>query len=534
MAEDRLFIVFLAVAVVVLLARALAGRLRMPDAILLVLLGMAAGFVPALPAVVVPPEVVLLGFLPPLLYHAAFFTAPREARAEAVPIFTLAFGLTTVTTVAVAATVHALLPDVGWAAALAFGAAVSPTDPVAATAVLQRLGAPPRMVTILEGESLINDGAALTIFMIAVEALGTDFGVGHGVARVAQIVLGGVAYGLVVGVVVRRVRRWITDPVSQIIVSLATPYLAFVPADHFGASGVLATVTAGFFIGTRGEGVLQPASRLVGSMFWRILAFLLESALFVLLGLEIRGFLREPGGQTWGLVAAAAVAVSAVVIGVRVLWQLGNRPLARLVPGGLRSQQGVGWRQRLVIGFGGMRGAITLAIALSLPTVVGDERGLLVLLAALVVLVTLVGQAPLLPFLLRRLGLVQPDRRRAESMLARRAGLQAALARLAELAEDEDVDEQTAEAFRQMLELRLERVRYFLDQQDKEDVEDAEEGAARRRPPSSRRVRGELVKAQRAKLRTLYRNGRIGAETLREIGRELDFEDPLNVQRPRP
>ncbi len=335
--------------------------------------------------------------------------------------------------------------------------------------------------------------------MIAVEALGTDFGVGHGVARVAQIVLGGVAYGLVVGVVVRRVRRWITDPVSQIIVSLATPYLAFVPADHFGASGVLATVTAGFFIGTRGRASCKPASRLVGSMFWRILAFLLESALFVLLGLEIREFLREPGGQTWGLVAAAAVAVSAVVIGVRVLWQLGNRPLARLVPGGLRSQQGSAapgdrLRRHARRDHAGHR-----AVAADRG---GDERGLLVLLAALVVLVTLVGQAPLLPFLLRRLGLVQPDRRRAESMLARRAGLQAALARLAELAEDEDVDEQTAEAFRQMLELRLERVRYFLDQQDKEDVEDAEEGAARRRPPSSRWVRGELVKAQRAKLRT--------------------------------
>jgi CPA1 family monovalent cation:H+ antiporter len=168
------------------------------------------------------------------------------------------------------------------------------------------------------------------------------------------------------------------------------------------------------------------------------------------------------------------------------------------------------------------------------PPTRSQQLGLLVLLAALVVLVTLVGQAPLLPFLLRRLGLVQPDRRRAESMLARRAGLRAALARLAELAEDEDVDEQTAEAFRQMLELRLERVRYFLDRQDREDVEDAADGRAKARPPSARRVRGELVKAQRAKLRALYRNGRIGAETLREIGRELDFEDPMNVQRPRP
>ncbi|MGI5202049.1 cation:proton antiporter [Spirillospora sp. CA-108201] len=496
MEEDRLFIVFLAVAVVVLLARGLAGRLRVPDAIVLVLLGMAAGFVPALPATVVPPEVVLLGFLPPLLYHAAFFTAPREARADAVPIFTLAFGLTTVTTVAVAATLHVLVPDVGWAAALAFGAAVSPTDPVAATAVMQRLGAPPRMVTILEGESLINDGAALTVFGLAVEALGTDFTVAHGAARVAQIVLGGVAYGLVVGFVVRRIRRWNDDPVSQIIVSLITPYVAFVPADRLGASGVLATVVAGFSIGTHGEGFLQPASRLAGTTFWRILTFLLESALFVLLGLEIREIVRAPGGRTWGTVAAVALAVSAVAIAVRLLWQL-------------------------VMGFAGMRGAISLAIALSLPIGLGSERGLL---AALVVLVTLVGQAPLLPVLLRRLGLIEPERRRAEAMLARKAGLQAALARLDELAEEEDVDDQTAEAFRQMLELRLERVRYFLDLD--------REGGERPRPPDSRRVRTELVGAQRARLQVLYRKGRIGAETLREIGRELDFEDPVAFRKP--
>jgi CPA1 family monovalent cation:H+ antiporter len=529
-AEDRLFIVFLAVAVVVLLARALSERLRLPDAILLVLLGLAAGFVPALPGVVVPPELVLLGFLPPLLYHTAFFTAPREARADAVPIFTLAFGLTTVTTVAVAATVQALVPGAGWAVALAFGAAVSPTDPVAATAVLQRLGAPPRMVTILEGESLINDGAALTIFMLAVEALDGGFTAGHGAARVIQIVLGGVAYGFGVGFAVRWVRRWVSDPVSQIIVSLVTPYIAFIPADRAGVSGVLATVTAGFYIGTRGDGVLQPGSRLVGTTFWRILTFLLESALFVLLGLEIREIIRGPGGWTWGRVAAATLAVSAVVIGVRVLWQLGNGPLARLLPGGPRSQAGLGVRERLVIGLAGMRGAISLAIALSLPAAMGDERGPLVLVAALVVLVTLVGQAPLLPVLLRRLGLVQPDRRREEAMLARKAGLEAALARLAELAEDDAVDEQTAEAFRQMLELRLERVHYLLDRRDGEAGAGGGEGGEG--PPVGRRVRGELVRAQRRKLRALYRDGRISAGTLREIGRELDFEDPTS--RPRP
>ncbi|MFV2177471.1 Na+/H+ antiporter [Actinomadura sp. LOL_016] len=523
--EEPLFVVFLVVAVVVLLTRALAGRLRVPDTMLLVLLGMAAGFVPGLPAVVVPPELVLLGFLPPLIYHAAFFTAPREARADAVPIITLAFGLTSLTTLAVAAIVTALLPEVGWAAALAFGAAVSPTDPVAATSVMQRLGAPPRMVTILEGESLINDGAALTIFVLAVESMSTEFTPADGIGRAVQYVAGGLVYGAVLGAVVRRLRRRIRDPVSQVIVSLVTPYLAFVPAEHVGASGVLATVVTGFAIGTRGEGVLQPASRLVGATFWRILTFLLESTLFVLLGLEIRQIVREPGGRTWGTVALATLAVSAVVIGVRLLWELAYGPIA-LVMRTRRGQCGLGRGQRIVLGLGGMRGAITLAIALSLPAAVGPQRGLLVLLAALVVLVTLIGQAPLLPLLLRRFGLVESGRRRSETMHARRAGLQAALARLDELAEDDDVDVRTADAYRQMLELRLDRVRYFLD----EDGGDAETGGP---PPNSRRVRAELVRAQRAKLTNLYHRGEIGARTLREISRELDFEDPIVIRKSR-
>ncbi|MEV5830599.1 cation:proton antiporter [Spirillospora sp. NPDC052242] len=437
--------------------------------------------------------------------------------------------MTTLTTLAVAATVTALLPEVGWTAALAFGAAVSPTDPVAATSVMQRLGAPPRMVTILEGESLINDGAALTIFVLAVEALNTGFTLADGVERTVQYVAGGLAYGFVLGAVIRRVRRRIRDPVSQVIVSLVTPYLAFVPAEHVGASGVLATVVTGFTIGTHGEGVLQPASRLVGATFWRILTFLLESTLFVLLGLEIRPIVREPGGQTWAMVAATTLAVSAVVIGVRLLWELGYGPLARIAPNrrGRGGQRGLDRRQRIVIGFGGMRGAITLAIALSLPAAVGPQRGLLVLLAALVVLVTLIGQAPLLPPLLRRLGLIESDRRRTEAMRARQAGLQAALARLDELAEDDAVDVRTADAYRQMLELRLDRVRYFLDEEDGGHAADGP-------PPNSRRVRAELVRAQRAKLTGLYRRGKIGAETLREISRELAFEDPIVIRRSRP
>lgn len=518
MGEDRIFTVFLVIAVVVLLARGLAGRLRVPEAILLVVLGLAAGFVPWLPAVEVSPEVVLLGFLPPLVYHAAFFSAPRETRADAVPIITLAFGLTAVTMLAVAATVHWVFPGVGWPAAFAFGAAIAPTDAVAATAVMQRLGAPPRLVTILEGESLVNDGVALTIFALATESLSTPFSLGHGAVRLLQVVAGGVAFGLAVGWASRRARRWIRDPSSQIIVSLTIPYLAYLPAENLGVSGVLATVTAGFYVGTRAEGMLQPASRLAGQMFWKILIFLLESALFVLLGLEIREVIKDSGRHSWPHLLGAAAAVAAVAVLVRLAWELGNAPLARLLPGGERSQQGLGWRERVVVGLSGMRGAISLALALSLPVAVGPERGVLIFVAAVVVLITLVGQAPLLPLLLRASGLVEGDRQHLEMMRARKAVLETALARLDEMAADEEIDEQTADTYRQMFELRLERVRAQLD-----DDDDAE-----RELPDTRALRAELTRAQREKLNALYRKGRIGAETLRRVGAELDFEDPRN------
>jgi CPA1 family monovalent cation:H+ antiporter len=205
-----------------------------------------------------------------------------------VPICALAVGATTVTILAVGAVTHAVLPAAGWPGALAFAAAVAPTDAVAATSVLTRLGAPARIVTILEGESLINDGVALTAFGLAVEAMAHPFTFAHGVTRLAEVVVGGIAYGLVVALVIGRVRRYIRDPSIQIMVTLVTPFVAYVPAEQLNVSGVLATVVTGVYLGTRTEGMLQAASRVSGAVFWRTLIFLLESALFVLLGLELR------------------------------------------------------------------------------------------------------------------------------------------------------------------------------------------------------------------------------------------------------
>jgi CPA1 family monovalent cation:H+ antiporter len=424
-----------------------------------------------------------------------------------------------VTTFAAAMAVRWAMPGLGWAVAIAFGAAIAPTDSVSATSVLQRLNAPPRIVTILEGESLINDGVALTAFGLAVEALSTSFTPGHGLVRLTEVVVGGVAYGLAVGFVISRIRRRTRDPRSQIIISLLTPYLAYVPADDLGFSGVLATVTAGFYLGTRGEGMLQPASRLTGQLFWRTLIFLLESALFVLLGIQARGILHEVAAHTWSHVVLAAVVVSVVIVVVRLAWALFVFPLARYLPGRHLHFAHLPWRERFVMGWSGMRGAISLAIVLSLPVSVHGAplrgRGEVILLTAAIVFVTLIGHAMTLPVLLRRFGLVETDRARIEQMETRRAVIESALARIDALAEKGEVDDHTAMTYRELYEDRLERVRVLLD----DDVDEASVA-------ESGRLRREVRKAQREKLIRLYPKGKISAETWRAAKRRVDLEDP--------
>jgi Na+/H+ antiporter len=517
--EYELFTLAVAIAIVMIIGRVVANRLELPEAIVLVVLGVLASLIPQVPNIDLPPNLVLFLFLPPLVYNAAFFTAPRETRENAVPITALAVGATTVTIVGVAAVTRLILPAAGWPGALAFAAAVAPTDAVAATSVLTRLGAPNRVVTILEGESLVNDGVALTAFGLAVEAMAHPFTFGHGVTRLAEVVVGGIAYGLVVALVIGRVRRYVRDPSVQILVTLITPFVAYVPAEELNVSGVLATVVAGVYLGTRTEGMLQAASRVSGAMFWRTLIFVLESALFVLLGLELRSVVDHLSrGYSVAWLAGATAAVVAAVVVIRMAWELLVSPLVRFVPGGHSGYMRNPWRQRLVIGWGGMRGAISLAIALTLPLEAGGklftERPTLVFLAAVVVVVTLVGQGLTLGPLLEALGLAEGDEQRRREALARQRVTEAGLARLDKLAEDGDVDEDTANVYRQLFELRLERVRAALG-------DDEADSAA----PSTSGIRHELVRAERAKLEELYRNGKISDEIRRSIALTLDVQD---------
>jgi Na+/H+ antiporter len=508
-----------AIAVVVIIGRAVANRLEVPEAVVLVVLGVLASLIPQVPNIDLPPDLVLLLFLPPLIYNAAFLSAPRETRENAVPITALAVGATAATIVGVGWVTHLVLPGLGWAPALAFAAAVAPTDAVAATAVMARLGAPPRVVTILEGESLINDGVALTAFGLAVEAMAHPFTYAHGAARLAEVVIGGIAYGLVVAVIIGRIRRRVRDPSIQILITLITPFVAYIPAEQLNVSGVLATVVTGVYLGTRTDGLLQPASRVSGTLFWRTLIFLLESALFVLLGLELRTVVSQLSDVvSVPRLAAAAAAVVAAVIVIRLAWELAVSPLIKFLPGRHSAFVLNPWRYRLVIGWGGMRGAISLAIALTLPTTLNGrpfgERSALILLAAVVVVVTLLGEGLTLAPLVRRLGLAQGEEQRRREVVARAQVTEAGLARLDQLAEAGEVDEDTANVYRQLFEMRLDRVRAALGDDDDEGT------------PDTHGFRTELLRAQRDKLDQLYRGGKITDEVRRTIARTLDLQEP--------
>jgi Na+/H+ antiporter len=519
MGEQELFTLAVAIAVVVIIGRAVASRLDVPAAIVLVVLGVLASLIPQVPNIDLPPDVVLLLFLPPLIYNAAFFSAPRETRDNAVPITALAVGATAVTILGVGAVTRLVLPGLGWAAAFAFAAAVAPTDAVGATSVLNRLGAPQRIVTIIEGESLINDAVALTAFGLAVEAMGHPFTFTHGLARLVEVVVGGIGYGLVVAVVIGHVRRYVRDPMTQILITLITPFVAYIPAQQLNVSGVLATVVVGFYLGTRTEGMLQAASRIGGTIFWRTLVFLLESALFALLGLELRTVVSHlAGAHSIAWLAGAAAAEVAAVIAIRMGWELAVSPLLRFLPGRHSGYIRNPWRQRVVIGWGGIRGAITLAIALTLPLTVGGkpfgERPTLIFLASVVVVVTLIGEGLTLAPLLRALGLVESEEQQRREASARAKVTEAGLARLDELAEVGEVDEDTANVFRQLFEMRLDRVRAVLGDTDGADG-----------VPDTSGFRTELVRAQRAKLAELYRDRKISDEIRRSISRSLDLQE---------
>ena len=392
-AELQLFALLMALAVMLVVA----ARGRMPVAVFLVLGGLLLGFVPGLPQVELPPDLVLVAILPPLLYSAAFFTGLRDLRANLRPVSLLAIGLVVTTTCVVAVVAHAAFAGMTWAAAFTLGAIVSPTDALAAADVVRRFRVPRRLVSILEGESLVNDGMALVLYKTAVAAaVAGSFSLWNASWHLVVNVIGGIAVGLAVGYVVRQVRRRVDDTPTEVAIALLSGYLAYLPAVAIGVSGVLAAVTIGVYMGWYTPQLTTVETRLSGNAFWEILVFLVNALLFALVGFQLHLIASR-------ISITAALLADAVLVTARRDASRGSSgcrssPICRAGSSrAIRARDPYPpWQWPVVLAWAGVRGAVSLAAALALPTDV-PYRDTIVFVTFVVILGTLVGQVLTLP-----------------------------------------------------------------------------------------------------------------------------------------
>ncbi|HEX7297768.1 MAG TPA: Na+/H+ antiporter [Solirubrobacteraceae bacterium] len=522
--QRELDLVLLGVLVAVSLLLILAYHRRIPYPIMLVVGGAVIGFLPGIPDVRLNPDLVLVLVLPPLLYAAAFFSSLRDLRDNLRPIGLLSIGLVVTTTVAVAVVAHAVVDGMSWEAAFVLGAVVSPTDPVAASAIASRLGAPRRYLTIIEGESLINDSTALIAYKFAVAAaVSGSFSLAEAGGRFLLNAVVGIAIGLAVGWIVAQVRRAIDDPPTEIAISLVTPYFAYLPAEALGVSAVLAAVTTGIFLGWRSPQLITPATRIQAFSVWEIVQFVLNAALFVLVGLQLPSVLEGIGGMPTDAIVIDAVAVVAAVILARFLWVLPGTYLPRLLSARLRSRgPAPPWQEPAIVAWTGMRGAVSLAAALAIPQAIDSgapfpQRDLIIFLTFAVITATLILQGLTLPMLIKVLGVEEDGTLAQRESKARLLAARAALNRIDELADEDWVRAETAERARGMYDFRVQRFSARFDDED--------DGAIDARSYDYQRLVRELLEAQRAEIIRLRNQGKINDDIMHRIERDLDLED---------
>ena len=523
--QNETEIILLGLLVAVPALSVLARFVGVPYPIVLVLGALPLGFIPGVPDFELDPELVLVIFLPPLLYVAAFFANLRDLRENARVISMLSLGLVALTTCVVAFVAHSLIPGLPWAAAFALGAIVSPTDPVAATTIARRLGAPRRFVTVIEGESLVNDASALILYRFAVAAaIGGTFSILDASLDFLVSAAGGITIGLIAGALISQVRRRLDDPPVEVTISLFTGYAAYLPAEQLGVSGVLAAVTAGIYLGWKAPRISSANVRMQSTAVWELVVFLLNAVLFILVGLQLPGILDQLEGHSTGELAGYAAATCAAVVGTRLAWMFTMPYVVRLLdrrPS--QAERRVDSRQRLVAAWSGMRGAVTLAAALALPLATDSgagfpERDLLIFLAYAVVLFTVVVQGLTLPFFIRRLGVTDDgDEEETEELLARIAASDAAIARLDDLVEADWTREDTIERVRRSHGFRRRR---FAARRGEEEDRDYEG-----RSLAYQRLLHEVIQAQREALIRLRNDGEISSEVMRRVERELDLEE---------
>jgi monovalent cation/hydrogen antiporter len=505
----------LTVAVLAMLAR----KLHIPYPILFVIGGLLLGSIHGLPKVTLNPELVFLFFLPPLLFPAALFTSWRDFRLNLRPIALLAIGLVLFTTIAVAYLAHYFM-HLPLAVGFVLGAIISPPDAIAATAIAERLKIPRRIITILEGESLVNDATALVAYRFAVVAVGTGaFSLLQSGVQFFVVGIGGIFIGLAVGWLAQQFHKRVDDAPIEITVSLLTPFAAYLLAEQLEVSGVLAVVTAGLYLGRRMPELLTFKTRLQGGPVWEMVEFLLNGFVFILIGLQLPAVLHALSGHDIPIQRLVwyALLISLAVILVRILWVFPAAYLPRLLFKGIRERDPYpSWRHVTIIGWTGMRGVVSLAAALAL----GNDfpyRDLILFLTFIVILVTLVVQGLSLPLLIRWLGVRDDGSMEKEEREARLKANQTALARLNEIGKCDPVK---ADALQRL------RVEY-------EDHIRQVEGAERKNAGTKLRLFSteyehlsfEALLVERQTILQLRNDNVISDEVLRRIQRDIDLAE---------
>jgi CPA1 family monovalent cation:H+ antiporter len=512
--ELQLLILLTALAAMLVIA----AVVRIPPALLFVTGGLILGFVPGLPHFQLPPDLVLVAILPPLLYSSAFFTGLRDLKANLRPITLLSVGLVAATMVSVAVIAHAAVSGLSWAGAFTLGAIVSPTDALAATQIIRRVGVPRRVVAIVEGESLVNDGVALVLYKAAVTAaVAGTFSLWNASWHLVVNIVGGILVGLAVAYVVRQVRRRIDDAPTEVALALLSGYLAYLPAAALGVSGVLAAVVIGVYMGWYTPQLTTGVTRISGTSFWEIITFIVNALLFALVGLQLHGILNRLSGRSTASLIEDAAIVTAVVIVTRIIWVPVFTYVPRYLFRSVRERDPYpSWQAPAVISWTGIRGAVSLAAALALPTNV-PGRDLIVFLTFAVILVTLVGQGLTLPWLIRMLHFEDDDGAEREDAKARIKAAEAALARLEELEAEGWVRDDTAERTRGAYRFRASRFRARYEGVDDEGVEE--------RSQQYQRLRRELLEAERQAVIRLRNEGTITEDVMQRVQRDIDLED---------
>jgi CPA1 family monovalent cation:H+ antiporter len=515
----------IALTVVTLVAIAIAGsvvaeRYTVSTPLLLIVVGIAASYVPFVPEVELTPTLVLIGLLPPLLYASAIQTSLIDFTANRRPIALLSIGLVVFTVLGVGWVVHALLP-VSWPVAFALGAVVAPPDAVAASAVARRVGMPRRVVTILEGESLVNDATAIVVLRTAIAAMAGaitfwEIGLGFLISAV-----GGAVVGLAVALAVGKIRRRLEDDLADVAVSLLTPWIAYVLAEQIHLpgvdvhpSGVLAVVVAGLLLGHKSPAIQSATSRLFERTNWATLSFVLENCVFLLIGLQARSVIEALGDEelSGGRIALVSGLVLVTVIVLRMVWIYPATYIPRMIPSVRRVDPPPPWTIPTVVGWAGMRGVVTLAAVFLLPEET-PHRPVLVMIAFVVAVGTLLIQGLTLPSVLRVLKVSGPDPH--EDHIQEATAYQSAVnAGLAWLDEQADLDPTVADRVRQRAIDRTNAVWERL-------------GGLETPSAQYSRARAAMLERERSAILELRRRGTIDQAILRRVLAALDVEESI-------